>query len=64
MTAKDMDPPNSSGTSEGLVFWGGGCSPYVLARGTPEEVREEVKRRINELAPEAALSLRDAQHPG
>jgi uroporphyrinogen decarboxylase len=35
-----------------LTFWGGGCdTQYVLPRGTPEQVREEVKRRIHDLAP-------------
>ncbi len=35
-----------------ICFWGGGCdSQKVLARGTPGEVREEVKRRIGDLAP-------------
>jgi len=35
-----------------LVFWGGGCdTQHVLPRGTPEEVRREVRRRIGDLAP-------------
>jgi uroporphyrinogen decarboxylase len=35
-----------------LSFWGGGCDTQrVLARGTPDEVRAEVRRRIRELAP-------------
>ncbi len=35
-----------------LSFWGGGCdTQHVLARGTPEEVRAEVRRRIQDLAP-------------
>jgi len=35
-----------------LTFWGGGCdTQHVLGRGTPGEVREEVKRRIGDLAP-------------
>ena len=34
-----------------LTFWGGGVDTQkVLPYGTPEEVREEVKRRINDLA--------------
>ena len=34
-----------------ISFWGGGCdSQHVLPYGTPDEVREEVKRRINDLA--------------
>jgi len=35
-----------------IVFWGGGCdSQAVLPFGTPDEVADEVKRRIDDLAP-------------
>ena len=35
-----------------LVFWGGGVDTQrVLGRGTPDEVRAEVRRRIGDLAP-------------
>jgi len=35
-----------------ITFWGGGCDTQrVLNRGTPQDVREEVRRRINDLAP-------------
>lgn len=35
-----------------LTFWGGGVdTQHVLPRGTPDEVRDEVKRRIDDLAP-------------
>jgi uroporphyrinogen decarboxylase len=35
-----------------ITFWGGGCdSQRVLPFGTPEEVADEVKRRIDDLAP-------------
>jgi uroporphyrinogen decarboxylase len=35
-----------------IVFWGGGVdTQYVLPFGTPEEVADEVKRRIDDLAP-------------
>jgi len=35
-----------------LVFWGGGVDTQgVLSFGTPDEVRDEVKRRIEDLAP-------------
>lgn len=35
-----------------LSFWGGGANPNaVMSRGTPEDVRLEVKRRIEDLAP-------------
>jgi uroporphyrinogen decarboxylase len=35
-----------------MCFWGGGCDTQrVLARGTPAEVREEVRRRVGDFAP-------------
>jgi uroporphyrinogen decarboxylase len=34
-----------------MVFWGGGCDIGVLQFGSVEEVREEVKKRIDDLAP-------------
>jgi uroporphyrinogen decarboxylase len=35
-----------------LSFWGGGADPNaVMSRGTPQDVRREVKRRIQDLAP-------------
>jgi len=35
-----------------ITFWGGGVdTQHVLPFGTPKEVREEVKRRIDDLAP-------------
>jgi uroporphyrinogen decarboxylase len=35
-----------------IVFWGGGVdTQFVLPNGTPEQVREEVKRRLGDLMP-------------
>lgn len=35
-----------------ITFWGGGCdSQHILPHGTPQEVRDETKRRIEDLAP-------------
>ena len=35
-----------------LTFYGGGVdTQHVLPHGTPQEVRDEVKRRIDDLAP-------------
>jgi uroporphyrinogen decarboxylase len=37
---------------QAITFWGGGCdSQRVLPYGTPEQVADEVKRRIDDLAP-------------
>jgi len=34
-----------------LTFWGGGCDPVVMGTGTVQQVRDDVKRRIHDLAP-------------
>lgn len=34
-----------------LTFWGGGCDPVVMGMGTVQQVRDDVKRRIQDLAP-------------
>jgi len=34
-----------------LVFWGGAVDPHDLAYGSPQAVRQEVRRRIEDLAP-------------
>lgn len=35
-----------------ITFWGGGCDTQnVLARGTPDEVKKEVRKRVDDLAP-------------
>ncbi len=37
---------------DALTFWGGGCdTQHVLGGGTPEDVREEVRRRCDQFAP-------------
>jgi uroporphyrinogen decarboxylase len=53
VSAADMDSAKlKEEFGDRLAFWGGGCDTQsVLGRGTPEEVRAEVKRRIEDLAP-------------
>ncbi|MEI7615786.1 MAG: uroporphyrinogen decarboxylase family protein, partial [Actinomycetota bacterium] len=34
-----------------ITFWGGGCDPEVLLKGTKKEIEEEVKMRIEDLSP-------------
>ena len=34
-----------------LTFWGGAIDPLALAASSPEEVRQRVKRNIEELSP-------------
>jgi len=46
-----------------LVFWGGGCDTQrILPRGTREEVRNEVKRRIDDLAPGGGFVFSQVQN--
>ncbi len=40
-----------------LTFWGGIDTQKVLSFGTPEQVKEEVRRRINDLAPNGGFVL-------
>jgi len=53
VSAKDMDTHRlKKEFGSEITFWGGGCDTQrVLPFGTPEEVKEEVKRRIKDLAP-------------
>ncbi len=53
VSAKNMDSKRlKQEFGKDIVFWGGGCdTQQVLPFGTPAEVREEVKRRIGDLAP-------------
>ena len=51
--AKNMDPVRlKQEFGKDIVFWGGGCdTQHVLPFGTVEAVEEDVKRRIDVLAP-------------
>jgi len=53
ISARNMNPKklkNEFGND--IVFWGGGVdTQYVLPQGTPDEVRNDVKRRIDDFAP-------------
>lgn len=53
VSAKDMDTKRLKREfKKEITFWGGGCDTQrVLPFGTPSEVEEEVKKRINDLAP-------------
>ena len=53
VSAADMEPASlKRDFGRDITFWGGGCdTQHVLSRGTPAEVREEVKRRIADFAP-------------
>ena len=52
-SAKDMHPARLKREfGADLTFWGGGCDTRdVLPRGTPQEVAEDVRRRIEIFAP-------------
>ena len=53
ISAKDMDPARLKAQfGDKLVFWGGGVdSQHILPRGTPAEVRENVRRNIEAFKP-------------
>jgi len=54
LTAKDMSDTDRLKREFGdrLTFWGGGCDTQrILPKGSKSEIREEVKRRIKDLAP-------------
>ncbi|MHC4713432.1 MAG: uroporphyrinogen decarboxylase family protein [Planctomycetota bacterium] len=53
VSAADMDPAAlKKEFGSDVTFWGGGCDTQnVLGRGSPGEVRDEVRRRIETLAP-------------
>jgi len=53
VSAKGMDTKRlKRDFGQDIVFWGGGCETQtVLPFGTAEQVREEVKRRVDHLAP-------------
>jgi uroporphyrinogen decarboxylase len=53
VSAEGMDTKNlKKEFGQDISFWGGGVdTQYVLPFGSPQEVRDEVKRRIDDLAP-------------
>jgi uroporphyrinogen decarboxylase len=53
VTAANMDTKElKKRWGDRIVFWGGGCDTQkILPFGTEQEVRDEVKRRIEDLAP-------------
>jgi len=52
-SARDMDAQRlKKEFGDSITFWGGGCDPRrVLNRGTPEEVKDHVRRNIETLLP-------------
>ncbi len=52
VSAKDMDTARLKREfGKRLTFWGGVDTQHVLPRGTPDDVRAGVRRRIRDLAP-------------
>jgi len=53
ISAEGMDPFGlKRDFGKDIVFWGGACNPQgALAFGTPDQVRDEVRRNIDALAP-------------
>ncbi len=58
VSAAGMDPASLKAEfGKHLTFWGGVDTRSVMPRGTPEDVRREVARRIREMAPGGGLIL-------
>lgn len=58
VAARGMDPKwLKKNFGEVLSFWGGIDTQRILPFGTPEEVRKEVRRKIDELAPSGGYVL-------
>jgi len=53
VSAKNMDTKKlKQNYGHRIAFWGGGCDPqHILPFGTVDQVREETKKRIRDLAP-------------
>ena len=53
VSAKGMDTKEfKKNFGKDITIWGGGCdTQWVLPTGTPQQVRDETKRRIDDLAP-------------
>ncbi len=67
VNAKGMDSARLKATyGKDVTFWGGGVDTQrVLPFGTVAEVRDEVKRRIDDFAPGGGFVFADRpQHPG
>jgi uroporphyrinogen decarboxylase len=52
-SARNMDPSRLKDEfGKDLSFWGGGCdTQHILPFSTPAQVKEEVRRRVDDLAP-------------
>lgn len=56
VTAKNMDSKTlKKEFGSDISFWGGCCDNRILEKGTPDEVTEETRRRIEDLAPGGGL---------
>ena len=64
VSAADMDDTRRLKREFGseIAFWGAIDTQRVLAFGTPEEVREEVRRRIEDLAPGGGYVISSIQN--
>jgi len=64
VSAKDMDTQRLKREfGKDITFWGGGCDTQrVLPFGTPAEVREEVKKRMDDLAPGGGFVFNQAHN--
>jgi uroporphyrinogen decarboxylase len=56
-TSRDMEPERLKREfGKDVCLWGGGCNTRdVLGTGTPEQVAEDVRRRVSILAPDGGF---------
>lgn len=64
VTAEGMDTKRlKEEFGKDLIFWGGGIdTQHILPYGTKKEIREEVKRRIHDLAPGGGFVFAAVHH--
>ena len=54
MTSREQHGTRTAeaGYGRDLTFWGGGCdAQHILPHGTPDQVREDARRRLGVFAP-------------
>ena len=59
VTSRDMGDTASlkARFGDSIAFWGAIDTGHILPRGTPDDVRQEVWRRIEDLSPEGGYVL-------
>ena len=67
ITSRNMEPERlKQEFGKDITFWGGGCDTrHILNQGTPEQVKDHVRRNIETLVARRRFCLQHSpQHPG